>query len=143
MRRPRGERKLGDRLHAVGHTSDAEGAVGELDVVGSDLQLVRRDLARLLFDLLRRVPERDSAHGKGTGAVRVHPERRDRGVAVQNLDVVERNAELVGRDLRPRGHVALAVRRRPRHHRDLAGGMAANRCRVPTAGTVLECREHL
>ena len=43
------------------------------------------------------------------------------GVAVQDLDVLERHAELVGDDLAPRRLVALAVRGRAGDHLDLAG----------------------
>ena len=65
---------------------------------------------RLGDDLLRRLVERDPADGEAAAAVGVHPERADGRVAVQHLDLVDAVAELVGRDLRPRRLVSLAVR---------------------------------
>ena len=76
----------------------------------TDLELVRRDVARLLDDALRRVVGRDAADGEASAAVRVHPERRDRRVAVQHLDVFVADAEPVGDDLGQRRLVALTVR---------------------------------
>ena len=61
--------------------------------------------------LVGRVVERDAADREAAAAVRVHPERDDRRVAVQDLDVVDVDAEPVGDDLAERRRVALAVRR--------------------------------
>jgi hypothetical protein len=107
VRRPGGERELRDRLRLLRCALDAERTVAPFEIRVRDLELVRRDQPRLRQDLLRRVPERNAADRQRAAAVRVHPERRDRGVAVQHVDVVERNTELVGGDLRPRRDVAL------------------------------------
>ena len=64
-----------------------------------------------------------------------------RGVAVQHLDVVGRDAEHVGHDLRPGRLVALAVRRGARDHVDGAGRQARDRRRVPAAGRVADRAE--
>ena len=84
------------------------------------------------------VPPTDS----GAGPVAVEPERRDRGVGVQHVDVVDRDAELLGDDHRPARLVALAVRRGAGDDLHLAGGEHAHRGRLPTTGRVLERREH-
>src|SRR6266536_6222887 len=51
-----------------------------------------------------------------------------------HLDVLELDPERVGRDLRPRGLVALPVGGRPGDHDHLAGRQAADRGRLPAAG---------
>src|SRR4029450_2977307 len=48
------------------------------------------------------------------------------------------HAELVGGDLRPDGVVALSVRRGPDIERHLAGGLASDLCRLPSAGRIAE-----
>ncbi len=70
------------------------------------------------------------------------PLRGDGGVAVQHLDVLERDAELVGDDLAPRRLVALAVRRGAGDHLDLAGGQHPDGRRLPAAGTERQRAEH-
>ena len=64
------------------------------------------------------------------------PSGETSGVAVQHLDVVGRDAQPVGHDLRPRRHVALAVRRRADLQHHLPGRQALDRGRVPAAGRV-------
>ena len=83
----------------------------------------------------RRLDQRHAADGQRARAVGVHALGRDLGVAVQHLDVLERDAEPVGDDLAPRRLVALAVRRRPGDHLDLAGRAASGsaQCSQPPA----------
>ena len=54
----------------------------------------------------------DPADGERAGPVGVQAERCDGGVGVEDLDVCRVDAEAIGHDHRPRGHVALAVRAR-------------------------------
>ena len=70
------------------------------------------------------------------------PAGGDRGVAVQHLDVLERDAELVGDELAPRRLVPLAVRGRAGDDLDLAGGQHPDRGLLPAAGAVGERAEH-
>ena len=86
-------------------------AVDELEVVGVGLHLVRGDLACLLDDLLGGAHDRLPADRERARAVGVHAVRRPPGVAVDDLDVIDGNAEEVARDLAPRRLVTLAVRR--------------------------------
>ena len=92
----------------------------ELQVVLRRLEQVRRDRPGLGDHLLRGVHDGDAADDQRARAVGVQPLVRDLGVAVQHLDVLERDAELVRDDLAPRRLVALAVRRDADDHLDLA-----------------------
>ena len=58
------------------------------------------------------------------------------------LDVLERDAERVGGDLAPRGHVALPVRGGAGDHLDLAGRQHPDAGRLPAAGAVGQRAEH-
>jgi len=78
-----------------------EDAARMLDLRRVDAEDVRGDLLPLLRDLLGREVERHAADGEAAAAVRVHPERDDRRVAMQYLDLVDLVAEPVGHDLRP------------------------------------------
>jgi len=59
--------------------------------------------------LLGRLHHRDPPTASDRGPVGVMPRGEVLGVAVQHLDVVERDAELVGDDLAPRRLMALTV----------------------------------
>ena len=109
--------------------------VRELEVVLGHLELVRDDPPRLRDDLLARVPERDPADRRASGSRTCPSQLGDGGVAVEHLDVVDVDAELVGDDLRPRGLVALAVRRGARDDLHGAERLEADRrwSQPPTA----------
>jgi hypothetical protein len=109
VRHERGERDLLDGLALV-RAAHRERAVLELDVVLVGLEHVRRELPSLRDHLLRRVDDRDATDGERARPVGVQALGRDLGVAVQDLDVLERHAELVGHDLAERRLVPLPVR---------------------------------
>ena len=66
----------------------------------------------------------------------------DLGVAVEDLDVLERHAEAVGDDLAERRLVALAVRARAGDHLDLAGRQHPDGRVLPAAGAVVQRAQH-
>ena len=108
-----------------------------VEVLLGDLELVRRDRARLRDDLLHREVQRHAADARRPRSVRVHAERRDRRVAVQDLDVVGVHAEPVGHDLRPASSRAPARAGRCRSSpRPCRSGRHSDRGRVPAAGRV-------
>ena len=80
------------------------------------------------------------AHDERARAVGVHALGRDLRVAVQHLDVLERDPEPVGDDLAPRRLVALAVRRDAGDDLDLAGREHPDAGALPAAGAVVERR---
>ena len=82
----------------------------ELDVVDVGLEQVRRDRLGLLDDLVGGQDQRLTADHERPRPVGVQALVGDLGVAVQDLDVLERHAEPVGDDLAPGRLVALAVR---------------------------------
>jgi hypothetical protein len=70
---------------------------------------MRGDLLRLRFDLVERLHDRRAADRDRTRAIRTHAERNPAGVAVDDLDAFQRNAEPVGDDLREGRFVPLAM----------------------------------
>ena len=70
---------------------------------------------------MERRPARHRRGARATGADQA--ERRELRVAVDDADVLERDAELGRRDLRERRLVPLAVRRLGRDHREVAVGL--------------------
>ena len=98
MGRPREERVLhGHRL--VG-PPDREAARLVLEILLGDLERVRGDALDLATIFSGRMPECDAADGKAPAPVGIKPELRDGGVAVEELDLVDRDAQPIGRDLR-------------------------------------------
>src|SRR3712207_9445401 len=83
---------------------------------------VRRYLLRLVDHLLGGQVHSDPAHGEAPGAVGVPAVGGEGCVAVEDLDVVGRDAEGVGGYLGPGGDVALAVRGGAGYHLHLARG---------------------
>src|SRR5204863_3825430 len=138
VRRPRLQ---GDLLRRQRAAVRRERAALVRELALADLELVGCDLARLLEDSLRRVVDGDPADGEAAAAVGVHAERRDRRVAVQHLDLVVADAELIGDDLRDGRFVALTVRRRPDEDLHGSGRKEANRRSVPAAGAVADRAE--
>ena len=70
---------------------------------------MRREDLCLLDDLVGRPHDRFAADDQRARAVGVHASVRDLRVAVQHLDVLERDPEPVGDDLAPRRLVPLTV----------------------------------
>ena len=85
-----------------------------------------RQLARLLADLAERAVEGNATDGQRTRAVGAKTVRLEGRIAVDHLDVVERNAKLGLRDLRPTRRVALAVWRGARDDSCLARRVQAH-----------------
>ena len=141
--RPGGEGDLLDRLRFVGRALHREPAGVELQVLGRNLQQMRGDQLRLLQNTLAGVVKRDAAHRDASAPIGVHPERRDGGIAVQHGHVVERNAQRIRGDLRPRRLVPLPVGGRTGDDFDLARRQTSNDSRVPAAGPVAQRSEDL
>ena len=85
--------------------------VRELEVLLRALELVRGERLRLGEELLAGRVEGDAPDRDAAAAVRVHPVGDGAGVAVQDLDVVDVDPELVRHHLGEYGHRALPVRR--------------------------------
>ena len=77
-----------------------------------------RDPPALLDHLVDTLRDGAATHGGAATAVGAHAELHLIGVAVNDIDVVDADAELVGHDLGERGDVTLAVGRRPGVDRD-------------------------
>jgi hypothetical protein len=80
---------------------------------------------RLLDDAVGRSPERRTAEHRAARGVRAAAERHRVGVALDKADVLERNAEPVGHELRVGGGVPLAVAVRAGHDRHHAARIEA------------------
>ena len=96
VRHVRGQRDFAERLAAVG-AGDRELAVLELDVGLGRLEQVRGDLLALGDDLVERLDDRRAADRQRARAVGAHAERNATGVAVDDVDVVDRDAEAAPR----------------------------------------------
>ena len=127
--------------HRLVGARDREASARVLEVVLGHLELVGDDPLRLRDHLLGGVVEGDSADGETAAPVRVQPELHHRGVAVDHLDLLDRDPEPVGDDLRERRHVALPVRRGADQDLDGPGREAADRGGVPAAGAVADRAE--
>ena len=141
MRAEGGKRDLTQRHTLIG-ALDAEPAGGEFDIVPVGFQQVRRDRFRLLDYLVRGGDDRHSADNQRTGAIGVHSLLCHLSVAVQDLDVVKRNAEPVGDDLAERGFVALAMRTDPGHNLNVSGRQDPHLRVLPATSAVIERPEH-
>src|SRR5690606_19989513 len=86
-------------LDPIGRALDVVAALVEDDVVRGDFQQVRRDLGALVPDLAGGVDERGAADRGAAAAVRPHAEGDAPGVAVDDLDIVQRHAQLLGYQL--------------------------------------------
>ena len=96
----------GRRLVGAG---DGEFAVLELDVAFGGFEQMRGDLLGLGLDLVERLDDRRHADRAGARAIGAHAELHLVGIAVHDRDIVDRNAEPFGDDLREGRLVALAV----------------------------------
>ena len=113
---------------------DADHAVLEDDVVFAGFEHRRGELRHLLLHLAagemqRRAGDRLRAAAEGADAL-LH----DAGVAVQDRDVLDRHAELIGQHLRERRLVALAVRRRAGRRGNAAVALDRDLAVFPSAG---------
>src|SRR6266487_4621776 len=87
---------------------------------------MRGDLLSLGDDLVQRFHDRGAAHGERARAVGAHAERNAAGVAVNDLDVVDRYAEPARDHLRKRRLVPLPVAVRAGEDGYTAGGIDAD-----------------
>ena len=126
-------------LHLLRIALDAEHAFDELDVIRAALELMRGNDLRLLDESIRRPLDRLSPNREGTRTIGVHAVWRTTGVAVDHLDVLDRDPEHAARDLAPGGLMALAVWRGAGDDLDLAGREQANGAVLPAACDVLQC----
>ena len=78
--------------------------------------------------------QRGAADCARAGTVAPHPEGNAPGIAVHDLDVVDRAAEFLRHDLGEGGLVSLAVRVRTGQDGDLPGGMNAHDARLIQTG---------
>ncbi len=127
----RGGGDLGQAHRFPGTVADAA-SVDKGDVVR--LQQHHAELLDLLFQFLQREVERRTADRRAAAAEGADAVLHDRGVAVQHDHVVDIDAQFVGRDLRERGLLALAMRRSAGQHRHFAGRIDLDRGAFPSAG---------
>ncbi len=102
-----------------------EGPLLPLEVGDGDLEHARGDDLRLVADLAGHQRGGRSRHRRRPAAVGAEPERRVVGVAVHHVDVVGRDADLLGDDLRERRLVALALALHRQPYDGLAGRVHA------------------
>ena len=112
---------------------DGELAVLELDVAFRRLENVGGDLFRLGLDLVERLGNGRHADSAGARAVGAHAHLHLVGVAMHDRDIVDRNAETRGHELREGRLVPLAVRVRARQNLDRADRIDAHFRRFPQA----------
>ena len=116
------------------HAAHAELAVvGERDVVDGRLQQLRRPTAGLLQHVVGRDEHGVAAHLQRPRAAGAPAARHDRGVGLDEADLVDRDAEAVAREHGERGGVALAVRGRARGDRGRAVGVHGDRAVLAAA----------
>ena len=89
------------------------------------------DLLRLGLDLVERLGDRRHADSAGARAVGAHAELHLVGVAVDDRDVLEGDAEARRNELREGRLVSLAVTVRPRQHLDGADRIDSHFGRFP------------
>ena len=141
VRREGGRGQLLDGDALVG-AADTEPPTDVLEVVGGGLEQVGRERPGLLDDLVDGLDQRLAADDEGARAVGVQALGRDLGVAVQDLDVLEGDAQPVGDDLAEGRLVALPVRGGAGDDLDRAGGEHPDAGVLPAAGAVVELAQH-
>ena len=113
--------QLGPLERLARHARDTEATVADHDdVFRCGFEQLGHELLGLLDDELRRLEHRGAAELHRARAAGATATRDERGVGLHVADLLHRHAELVGDDLRERGGVTLAVRRRARLDRDPA-----------------------
>ena len=126
-RAARGGRDLRDRSADGRVTGDAPATLAPHEILGRDLEHRGGDETRAVADLARGDRGRGAAHRRRARPVGAESVRRVVGVAVDHVDVVDAQPELVRDDLRERRLVPLALGLHA--DRDLrgAGGRHADR----------------
>src|SRR4029077_1846453 len=104
------ERDLLHRLRLRRDSLDLELVVLPLEVVGVRFEEMRGNELRLLADLARRDRGRAAGDWRAAAGVGAEAIWRGVGVALFDGDVADREAELLGDDLRERRLVTLALR---------------------------------
>ena len=120
MRHVSSQRHLTKRDLLVG-AAHGEFAVGEIDVGIRGFHQVRGDLLGLGFDFVERLHDGSATDRDRPRPIRAHAKRHTSGVAVDDVDVFDRDAEASRDHLCEGGFVALAVAVRSGEHRDAAG----------------------
>ena len=118
-------RHVADRQAAVG-AGYGETALLEDDVGFRRLQHVGGDLLRLVDHLVHRLGDGRASHREAARPVSPHAERYLGGVAVDDLHILDRNAEAVRDKLGERRLVALAVAVGAGEHRHRTGRVEAD-----------------
>ena len=95
---------------------------------------MRRDLASFGDHLVHRLDDGAAADRQRARAISAHPVGDFGGVAVDDLDRLERHAEMVGDELREGRLVPLTVRVRPGQHCNAAGRVHADRRQLEQPG---------
>src|SRR5262249_27467557 len=94
----------------AGNAGDADAALGDDDVVGCSLEEVRRERPRLVEHEVRRLEHGAASELQRTRAAGAATSWNERGIRLDEPEVLDRDPEDAGRDGRVRGAVALAVR---------------------------------
>src|SRR5262249_9076732 len=131
----RGEGDRAERYCLVRYPPHLELTVGVVDVLGRRLEQVGGDPLALFFDLVEVHLDGGATDGRRAAPVRPHAEGNRVGVAVDDLDLLHGNAEVVGDQLGERGLVTLAVRVRSRVDRHHAGRVDTNLARLVKPGS--------
>ena len=103
-----GQSDFGDGLGLVG-ADDPVGALVELDVVDRGLHQMSRNLAALEDDLVAGPHDGGSANGDGSRPVGAHSHGDAVGIALHDLDILDRQPKGVRDNLGEGGLVTLAV----------------------------------
>ena len=95
---------------------------------------MRGNLRGFFFQLLNGDQHRSPAYRRGATAKCADAVLHNRGVAVNDGNVIEIHTKLIGRDLCKRSLLALAMRRCAGHDRNFAGRLDTHGRAFPTAG---------
>ena len=124
------ERDVAPRDRLVG-SRDRELAVLEYDVALRRLEHMRGDFLGLRLDLVECLDDRRHADRARARAVGAHAELHLVGVAMHHADILDRDAQPLGNDLREGGLVALPVLVTAGEELDRAGRVDADLSRFP------------
>ena len=100
------------------------------------------DLGALLLDLVETAHDGAAADRQAARSIGAHPERHPIGVAVDDVDILHRDAEMVRHHLREGGLMALAVAVAAHEHAHLAGRLDAHHGALEQAGARAERADH-
>src|SRR5688572_19986533 len=92
---------------------------------------MRGELARLLFHLLRRLIDGDSPDCRGPATERADSLGHRTSISMDDRDIIQADAQLVGDDLRKGRLLPLPVRRRARQDRYFPGWLQAHTAILP------------